>query len=101
MPLPEAVINQFKCCAFNDGHITIEPVLVKCGANACKECLTTAKGEVINCYNCNGTHETKDSIDSPINKSSETIVQYFLNDFFEYSKETMKTITSKLSSNLI
>ena len=98
MPLPEAVINQLKCCAFNDGHIAIEPVLVKCGANACKECV---KGEVIYCYTCNGTHETKDSINSPIIKSSESMVQYFLNDLFEYTKEIKKTIGSKLSSILI
>ena len=99
MAIPEAFLNQIKCCALDDGHIVIEPVLVKCGANACKECIKTA--EVINCYNCNGTHQTKDSINSPINKSSELIVQYFLNDLFEYAKETMKTIGSKLSSILI
>ena len=100
MAIPEAFLNQMKCCAFDDGHIAIEPVLVKCGANACRECIKSTKGEVIKCFNCNGTHETKDSINSPIIKSSESMVQYFLNDLFEYAKETMKTIVSKLSSIL-
>ena len=69
MAIPEAFLNQMKCCAFDDGHIAIEPVLVKCGANACRECIKSTKGEVIKCFNCNGTHETKDSINSPIIKS--------------------------------
>ena len=96
MPIPEAFLNQIKCCAFNDGHIAIEPVLVKCGANVCKECIKTT--EVINCYNCNGTHEKKDSINSPINNLSESMVQYYLKDLFEYTKETKKRIGFKLSS---
>ena len=99
MPLHEDILNQLKCCAFNDGHIAIEPVLVKCGANACKECIKTAS--VINCYNCNDTHETKDLINSPINKLSESMVKIYLNDLFDYAKETMKAIGSKLSSILI
>ena len=101
MPIPEAILNQMKCCAFNDGHIAIEPVLVKCGVNACKECIKSAKGEVIYCYNCNGTHEAKDSFNLTINKLSESMVQYYLNDLFEHAKENMKTIVSKLSSILI
>ena len=101
MPIPETFLIQMKCCAFNDGHIAIEPVLVQCGANACKECIKSAKGAVIKCYDCNGTHETKDSTDSPISKLSESIVQYYLNDLFEHAKENMKTIGSKLSSILI
>ena len=101
MPIPEVILNQMKCCAFNDGHIAIDPVLVKCGVNACKECITSAKGEVIKCYNCIGTHEAKDSINSPINKLSVSMVQHYLNDLFEHAKENMKTICSKLSSILI
>ena len=101
MPLPEAFLNQIKCCASSDGHIVIEPLLVKCGVNACKECIKNAKEGVINCYNCNGTHRTKDSINSPINKSSESMVQYYLNDLFEYAKGTIKAFGSKLSSILI
>ena len=100
MPLHEDILNQLKCCAFDDGHIAIEPVLVKCGANACKECIKTSKEDVIICYNCNGTHETKDLINSPINKLSESMVKIYMNDLLEYAKETVKTIDSKLSSNL-
>ena len=96
MTIYEDILNQLKCCAFNDGHIAIEPVLVKCGAYICKECIKTAS--VINCYNCNDTHETKDLINSPIIKLSESMVQYYLNDLLEYAKKTMKTICSKLSS---
>ena len=98
MPLKEAFLNQMKCCALNDGHIAIEPVLVKCGANVCKECIKTAKEEVINCYSCNGTHETKDSINSPINKLSELMIQDHLNDLIKYVKGSIKTIGSKLLS---
>ena len=88
MTIYEDILNQLKCCAFNDGHIAIEPVLVKCGAYICKECIKTAS--VINCYNCNDTHETKDLINSPIYKLSESMVKIYLNDLLEYAKETGK-----------
>ena len=101
MPIPETILNQIKCCAFNDGHIANEPVLVKCGANACKECIKSAEGEVINCYYCNDIHETKDSINSPINILSKSMMEYYLNDLLEYTKETIKIIDSKSLSILL
>jgi hypothetical protein len=33
MPIPEAILNQMKCCFFNDGHIAIEPIIASCGGN--------------------------------------------------------------------
>jgi hypothetical protein len=39
MPIPEAILNQMKCCLFNDVHIAIEPILVSCGSSVCKKCV--------------------------------------------------------------
>ena len=39
MPIPEAILNQIKCCFLNDGHIAVEPIYVNCGAHACKKCV--------------------------------------------------------------
>ena len=40
MSIPKEVLNELKCCFFNDGHIAIEPIFIDCGATGCKECIT-------------------------------------------------------------
>jgi hypothetical protein len=37
--ISETLLNQIKCCSPTDGHITIEPILLKCGGNICKQCI--------------------------------------------------------------
>ena len=40
MPIPGNILKQIKCCLYDDGHIVNEPVVLKCGANACKKCVS-------------------------------------------------------------
>lgn len=92
MPLPEVVLNQLKCCFFNDGHIAIQPLIVECGANTCKSCINEANEEKIHCYNCNKTHEK--NISRPINNLSESMLQVYLKDLFKYVEETLITLSN-------
>ena len=84
MPIPEAILNQMKCCFLNDGHIAVEPIIVNCGANACQKCVIDSTEDIIKCFSCKENHTKKDIIKYPTNKLAESMVQTFLNDLFEY-----------------
>jgi hypothetical protein len=96
MPIPEAILNQMKCCLFNDGHIAIEPILVSCGSSVCRKCVDDSKEEAIKCFGCNEYHKKSDIIKGPLNKVAESLVQTFLNDLFEY----VETTTQKCSESV-
>ncbi len=55
-----------KCCSLNDGHISIEPILVSCGAIGCKQCLLNSNIEEIGCNSCKGKHRKQDSKNTPL-----------------------------------
>ena len=66
MSLPDYILKQIKCClSADDNHIQIDPVLLKCGGNACKECVTGS----IKCLNCNETHLKGDFIENKLAES--------------------------------
>ena len=90
MSVQKELLNELKCCFFNDGHIAIEPILVSCGAIGCKECIRSSKIEEMECYSCKGQHSTKDLNNVPVIKSYENIVKLFASDLFEYSKENLE-----------
>jgi hypothetical protein len=48
--ISETLLNQIKCCSPTDGHITIEPILLKCGGNICKQCLIESGSGAIGKY---------------------------------------------------
>jgi hypothetical protein len=94
MPIPENILKQIKCCLYDDGHIVNEPVLLKCGANACKKCVSDSIGGMIKCYFCNDQHEKNDLLNAPNNKMAEYGVQSFLDDLF-------KDLNNKLESTTV
>jgi hypothetical protein len=98
MPIPEPVLNQIKCCFFNDGHIAIEPIQLKCGATACKECVNEANEEKLDCNSCKDKHEKKDLTSIPINKVAETLVHSFLQDLLEYIQIKYNNIKAAIKS---
>ena len=98
MPVPDALLNQIKCCLSNDGHILIDPVVLKCKGNACKECLSDSKEEAIHCYSCNGKHQKKDLINAIENTVAKTLVDNFMGDLFEYTENRIKSISENLTS---
>jgi hypothetical protein len=82
MPIPEDLLKQMKCSLSDDGHIVHEPILLKCGANACKQCVNGSSDLMIKCFSCNGKHVKKDLLDSPTVKITVVLIQSFINDLF-------------------
>jgi hypothetical protein len=101
MSLPEAILTQIKCCLSNDGHIIIDPVLLRCKGNACKECVSDSKEEVITCYSCSGKHEKINLLNSTENTLAETLVKTFIDDLFEYTEKRIKKITETLKGEIL
>ena len=89
MPIPEYVLKQIKCC-LNEKHVLLDPVLLKCGGNACKEC---ASGS-IKCLNCNETHLKGDFIE---NKSTESLIRFFMNDLYANLDEEIRSMRALLN----
>jgi hypothetical protein len=83
MPIPEDVLNQIKCCLNEDGHIVHEPVLLKCGYNACKRCCSDPVVSTVECLRCHAIHDKNELLNSNNNKAIESIIKLFLNDRFQ------------------
>jgi hypothetical protein len=94
MPIPENILKQIKCCLYDDGHIVNDPVVLKCGANACKKCVSDSIDGKIKCYFCNGQHEKNDLMNAPNNKMVESVITLFLDDLFQ-------DLNKKLESTLV
>ena len=90
MTLPEDVLNQIRCFLSDDGHIVHEPIVLKCGLNACKKCVESSAVSTLKCFGCKSTHEKNDFINSPIIKFIESFIQSFLPDLFQDLNEKLK-----------
>ena len=99
MPIPENILNAIRCCLSDDGHIVIEPVVLKCGLNACKKCVDDSKLTTIQCFGCGENHEKKDYINAPISNSIMIFIKVYLGDLFEDLKVKLKS-TSELLKGL-
>jgi hypothetical protein len=91
MPVPEILLNQIKCCLNNDGHILNEPILLNCGANACKQCVFDSTDLILRCLSCNSSHEKNDLLNEPINKIVESVIKLFSNDLIKYLNESLES----------
>ena len=89
MPITEDILKELKCCLASDFHYVIEPVLMECGANACKECVTQAITEKIQCYSCYSEHEKNFKL--TVNKLAERVIN-------SLSNEIIKDVNQKLAS---
>lgn len=101
MPIPDAILNQMKCCLNNDDHFAIDPIVLKCGASACKQCINDSKDSIFSCYSCNGKHEKKIFIDSPVSKLAQSLVHTFMGDMFECVETKLKEATDIFKSLFI
>jgi hypothetical protein len=91
MPIPEIYLNQIKCCLNNDGHIVNEPILLNCGANACKKCVIDSTDDILRCFNCNYSHDKNDLLNAPINKLAESVIHVHSNDLVQYLNESLES----------
>jgi hypothetical protein len=96
--LLQNILNQIKCCISVHEHISIQPVLLKCGGNACKNCIYNLKYDLIECYCCYEKHEKKDLLNSPSNKIVETIIYSSLNELFRYVEIKIEDASIALKS---
>jgi hypothetical protein len=101
MPIPEAILNQLKCCFFNDGHIAIEALLLSCGSSVCRKCVVDSKENVFQCFSCNENHKISDLIKAPVIKVAESIVKTFINDLFDYVETTLEKCSAAVKGILL
>ncbi len=66
-----------------DGHIVHEPVVLKCGYNACKKCCSDPVASTIKCFSCHNSHDKNELLNAPKNKASDFIIKLFLNDLYQ------------------
>jgi hypothetical protein len=103
MSIPQELLKQIQCCFGNDEHIAIHPVLLICGGNACKDCISTSNKEIMNCIFCKMDHKKNEIIKSPRNQIVETIIKSFLSDLFQDLSKKLDSINNSMKgfSNLI
>jgi hypothetical protein len=100
MPLPEILLNQMRCCLSEDGHIIHEPIVLTCGANACKSCVSNSTVAILKCFGCNSTHEKKEFLNAPIIKLIESFILSVLPDLFQDLNAKLK-FTSQLLKGFV
>ena len=75
MPVPDFVLKQINCCLSgqDDSHVLIDPVILKCGGNACKVCV----GGSSKCLHCHIIHSNYDFTEC---KLGESLIRCFIKD---------------------
>jgi hypothetical protein len=114
MPLTKDLLKQLSCCLSDDGHIVQEPILIKCGANACKKCVeisshlsvnyeihswdyrTTSMNPSFFCFSCQLEHQKNYLSNTTSNKIVETLIHSFLGDLFIDLKSKQESTTRLL-----
>ena len=101
MSIPQKLLKQIRCCFGNDEHIVIQPVLLNCGGNACKDCIKSSNKEIMKCLFCNMDHKQSEIVKSPNNQIVETIIQSFLPDLFQDLRIKLDSVNHSLKGILI
>jgi hypothetical protein len=102
MSISDSILNQIKCCLNNEiFHIVNDPVVLKCGANACKACINASTDTMIRCFGCNGEHTKVDSLNMPKNILVESVIRFFLNDLLIDLNDSIDNITGLLKGFLV
>jgi hypothetical protein len=99
MVISNDLLNQIKCCLSTDGHIVIEPVVLNCGGNACKECVKSSLNNIpIDCFSCSRKHDRNELLKAPANKFASIFIKSSLHDLFEYIEVKLDSTYSLLKS---
>jgi hypothetical protein len=93
MSLPDYVLKEIKCCLNEDQHILLDPVLLKCGGNACKECINDPSKTSVACFKCKSSHLKNDFTDC---KVAESLIRYVLKDLSKNLDDEIKLIKDHL-----
>ena len=90
MSIPDYIFKQVECCmSADDNHFLIEPVLLKCGGNACKVCVSGST----KCLHCNSVHSNNDYIEC---KTAESLIRFFMTDLSASLDEEIRLIKELL-----
>ena len=87
--IPDYVLNEIKCCLHKDPHILLEPVLLKCGGNACKGCINDPSKSSVKCFKCSSTHKKNDFTE---NKSTESLIRFVMKDLSKNLDDEIKSM---------
>ena len=96
MSIPENVLKQVSCSLSDDGHIVYEPILLKCGDNACKKCIFES-ADLFNCQICHREHEKKDYIAAPTNKAIDIIIEMYYDKINQNLNSKLKSAKEALN----
>ena len=91
MSVPDFVLKQIECCLSgeDDNHFLIDPVILKCGGNACKVCVSGSS----KCLNCNRTHSKNDFTEC---KLGESLIRCFIKDLSANLNYELRSIKDSL-----
>jgi hypothetical protein len=96
MSLNTDILKELKCCLNSDGHIVCKPVLLKCGGNACKNCVNSFDEIKNNCCYCNSKHSRIDLNNSPDNKIAQLLKEKYLEELFDILESKIVKITNDI-----
>ena len=93
-------MKQINCCLSDDNHIVIEPVIFKCGGNACKQCVDDIQGLSVKCFNCKKNHHKNDLKKMPLNSTMKILIEKpFFKDVVAQMKSKLNVVLSEFESN--
>ena len=96
----DEIIKQMNCCLSDDNHIVIEPVILNCGGNACKQCVDDIQGLSVECFNCKQIHLKSDLERMPLNSTMKMLIEKaLLKDVVAQLKSKLNDLLSEFESN--
>ena len=99
MPTPQEILSQIRCCLNDDGHIVHEPILLKCGANACKKCVNETAEKFVKCFSCEDRHEKSDVLNVQVNHKAESIIISSLGMLFHDLALKVESVSALIKGN--
>lgn len=91
MQKSELILKHMKCCLDNDDHIVQDAIMLRCGGNACKSCISNSNKQMIKCFYCNQCHKKTDLIKMPSNHIFQNLIE----------KKYFKSLADDLKSDLL
>jgi hypothetical protein len=97
----DLIIKNMKCCLENDDHVVQEAIMIRCGGNACKNCIYNSNKSTIKCFYCNEYHQKTELLKMPSNYIFQKLIEnkYFKNLAVDFKRELIQLISDLTSKN--
>ena len=99
MSISEVTLKEIQCCLSYDEHFAIEPVTLKCGCSACKQCIKESKYGVVKCCICKIVYSKEESVGLEKNKLIEFTIKENTSNLFELLKVKIERIMNLTKGN--